>query len=109
MRQYTGMRLIITRLMIVLTLLANVGWMADVYLIDQMSGHDPAITADGHQKDDCSPGSACHHCCHAAIHLLSIPSSSLSLNLAAAHRFTAIALPVLYSFIPAPPYQPPRA
>lgn len=109
MRQYRNMRHLITRLIIMSVLLANMAWLADMYLIDQMSGPAPMVIADGHGQNECPPCIDCHHCCHASVHLVTLPSDGLPLNPIAPQQLSALAQPVLHSFIPAPPYQPPRA
>lgn len=101
----------IARLLIVFTLLANLGWATDMYMYagDGAADHATLTTATGDHQDDCPPSINCHHCCHATVHLLTIPGTGLALHLASGQRLDAAFASQLHSFIPAPPYQPPRA
>lgn len=99
----------ITRLLVMFTLLASLGWATDMYLTDLAPDHATlTIDATSHQ-DDCPPGIDCHHCCHATAHLLTLLGTGLALHLTAGHHLNVAVDSPLHSFIPAPPYQPPRA
>lgn len=100
---------LITRLLIVFTLLANLGWATDMYVGDGTADAATLTTAAGEHQDDCPPGIDCHHCCHATAHLLTIPGSGISFAFPAGQRINVAVDSALHSFIPAPPYQPPRA
>lgn len=104
----TMLRIIVTRLLIVFTLLANLGWVTDTYVVDSTVETATLTTAAGDHQDDCPPGVNCHHCCHASAHLLTIPGSGLALHSSTGQRLNLAVDSSLSSFIPAPPYQPPR-
>lgn len=100
---------LIARVLVVFTLLANLGWAADTYILNDSVFGPTALSAetgDGHA--DCSAGNHCHHYCHAAAHMLTIPGNGLTFHLAAGHPFPIAVDNHLHSFIPAPPFQPPR-
>lgn len=99
---------LIARLLIMFTLLANFGWVADTYANFPDSDRiGLTSTADSHQNDD--PADIhCHHCCHATAHLLTIPGSELTIHLTSDHLIEMTADSQLNSFIPALPDQPPR-
>lgn len=98
----------VTRLLIVFTLLANLGWAADIYASDGAADHASLTAAVDAHQDDCPPCIDCHHCCHATVHLLSIPGSGISFAFSAGQRLDVAVDTYLHSFIPAPPYQPTR-
>jgi hypothetical protein len=102
------LRTLVTRLLIVFTLLANLGWATDMYAGDGAADHANLTTAAGEHQGDCPPGIDCHHCCHASAHLQTIPGSGISFAFSAGQRINVAVDTHLYSFIPAPPYQPPR-
>lgn len=103
------MRRHIIRLLIVFTLFANLGWAMDMYAGDGAADVATLTTAADDHQDACPPGIDCHHCCHATAHLLTIPGGGISFALAAGQHLSAAVATSLSSFIPAPPYQPPRA
>lgn len=101
---------LIVRLLIVFTLLSNLGWAADIYYTTSQEP-EPAtatgvVTGD---HNDCPTGIGCHHCCHALAHLLALPGSGLAFRLDSGQHLDAAVDTFLQSFIPAPPFQPPRA
>lgn len=101
---------LIVRLLIVFTLLSNLGWAADAYYtISPESEHTAVRDFVAGDHNDCPAGIGCHHCCHALAHLLALPGSGLAFRLGTGQHLDTNVDTFLKSFIPAPPFQPPRA
>ncbi|MBI5461460.1 MAG: hypothetical protein HY941_04655 [Gammaproteobacteria bacterium] len=102
-------RALVARLLIVFTLLANLGWVTETYMHDAVAAHASLTTLAGDPQDNCPPGTHCQHCCHAIAHLLTLPSHGISFDFNTGQDLDVAIVTHLPSFIPAPPYQPPRA
>ena len=103
-------RRLITRLLIVFTVLANLGWATELYAGTDGAPASVSQSADtGDRQDGCPPSVDCQHCCHTTVHLLTIPGSGLTFSLSDGRLLCVAVDASLTSFIPAPPYQPPRA